>query len=45
MAYLYIDLQFWFCVITREKVAAHSVGGEQECKERRLLCSQLTKMK
>lgn len=32
MAYLYIDLQSWFCVITADKVAANSVGRELGCK-------------
>lgn len=32
MAYLYIDLQFWFCVTTRDEVAANSVGREPGCK-------------
>lgn len=32
MAYLYIDLQFWFCVTTRDEVAANSVGREQGCR-------------
>lgn len=30
MVYLSIDLGFWFWVMTREKVAANSVGGTTE---------------
>lgn len=32
MAYLYIDLQFWFCVTTADEVAANSLGRELGCK-------------
>lgn len=33
VAYLYIGLQFWFCVTTGDKVAANSVGREPGCKK------------